>query len=220
MGMTIKGTEYESGDYPKLKELLKVKTLTEVEERIITYWAKCEVEFKSLEIFTQELKTLKGSWDRQKLFYGESLFKEWAKSAEKSAPKLFSARPYMDAVKLYWWAKQEGLRLGGKHDYLSRTDQVTTSAPFSGHFGDRAQTFKHRQQKSSGGGSVVLVIIELNPAGAKSLSGAKIESGGEGKNKGSFGLKQEKESISVAIGGSNETWTFLKNKISEISFEL
>jgi hypothetical protein len=210
--------QFGLGDYKKMEAKLKKLKLAEEAKPIVDYLVKGEMTFADQEDFEEALNYLVACWGAQRIFYGKENFVEWKAAAGAPPPTLYSGRPLEQATALYHWAKAKGIPVTvvGVDPFIASADPES-AAPFKGHFGDRVQTLKHMKQKQAGG-AVCLVGIELNKEGSRALRGVqKIEKGGEGYVKGKFGLKHEKESISVAIGDTVQTWDFLANTIEGIT---
>lgn len=210
--LTVGKTDYSLGDYKKIAKDLG-RELTDTEKSVLTGWTNGNVQFADQKEFDVELTRAGGDWDSQKVFYSADNLK----NTTATSLKLYSARSEEDASALYAWAKTNGITLSGKAFAMPK--EVPT-APFAGHFGDRAHTIKHWRQKTSGGKKACLLIIKISEAGVKDMKAATPSKGGEGKSKGGFGLKYEKGALSVAVGANNETWEWFKKSKIITSIEI
>ena len=219
--MKIGKDSYKLGDTIKLGNAIG-QALTEDEKLVVSHWMKQEVEFKNQTEFLNELAALLPNWEKQKVFYPTETGVTTAQDPN-SRVRLYSARS-LDAIdNLYLWAKSNAITHVGFNAYVTARNPAGAAprAPMKAHFGDRAHTMKHWNQKKSGGGHVGLVSIDLNTTGAAAINkrktDEKISTGhGEGFVTGEIGLKHEKNFYSAAIGESSETWDALLNQIDQI----
>lgn len=221
--MEIGSAKYTLGQYSKLAGDIDDKDeFNDDEKLILTHWMKQEVKFENMDEFSEELNILLRNWEKQKVFYPTTSSMQDTEQDEDSTVRMYSSRTLEGIDKLFLWARVNGIKRVGFSNYMSirRVRGDVEGTPFKGHFGDRAHTIKHWNQKKNSGDGVGLISIDLNTSGVTAIesekSQGKIAKGGEGYQKGKIGLKNEKNFYSAAIGANVETWNKLKTQIQQI----
>jgi hypothetical protein len=217
--MWIGSTKYKLGSFKKVEDDTGSPLNTD-QRLIVSHWMKQEIEFKDNAEFAAELATLLLNWEKQKVFYPTTTAVTTAQSAD-STVKMYSSRSFGDIKQLYLWANGK-VTLVGFEEFVAAQNPTgeAPGAPFKAHFGDRAHTIKHWNQKKTAGTGVGLISIDMKPAGVTAIQKEKTEGriakGGEGYVAGKVGLKHEKNFYSAAIGDKKETWDAIAPNIQQI----
>ncbi|MHC1755860.1 MAG: DUF4157 domain-containing protein [Methanosarcina sp.] len=224
--------------------------LTEDDRLIIDHWIKQDVEFANMTEFKEELTHAVQHWNKQSIFYPRKEIKapQKGKKAPQNGKKaqqyekhreiekekqstdplcLYSARKYEEAHKLYLWARSNRIDNEGFDDFPVFNEKEGVyydkpSAPFAGHFGDRAHTRSYFHRYGNGKDKpACLIRVELTEKGAEAIKQrvdegwavqGGIAKGGEGIEPGKYGLKHENHAISVGLGASTETWNMIRDQ--------
>lgn len=201
--------------------------LSEAEIYLYDVLAGQDVEFEGVDEFIGELAILLRDWGGQKFFYEIpqkginsdrtiKTLRDLAGQADDTHIRLYSARKATDVQNLFNWASTSNVAMTGFDGFAASASE---DAPFKGHFGDRAHTVKHYNQKKGQGAR--LICLHLNASGSQEVRTVRndpsfIAKGGEGSSAGGFGLKSENNYVSVALGKSRATWDHMKDKISRV----